>query len=276
MTSTLPLAGLTVIEVGDFIALPYAGKLLRDLGARVIKVEPPTGDTARRYGPFPSDRPDREQAGLFRYLNGGKLGVTLNLATPTGRQLLRELAATADLVFHELRASQAEAWQLTYADLAAANPRLIVTALTPFGSTGPYRDFRGNDLINWHAAAVGHRYLGEPGRAPLRAAWYHSDHFAAATAAMGALLAVEVREVTGRGQFVDVSNVEAMAVPLVAAAELSLYHQGGELGYRTGRLGLKGAPLGLLRCRDGWVFFYVLQADQWRRLVEVMGSPEWA
>src|SRR5262245_30828672 len=171
------LAGLRIVELGGLVSAAYAAKLLADLGAEVIKVEDRrAGDTARRLGPFPGDRPGRETSGAFAYLNANKRGITVDLSTPTGRQIARALAREADLIIENLAPKQMTEWQLVYESLASINPGLVVTSITPFGWTGPYRDYLGNDLLAWHASGAGHHFLGEPDRAPLRPPFYHAEH----------------------------------------------------------------------------------------------------
>lgn len=128
------LEGLRVLELGEFISAPYCGKLLADLGAEVIKIEPPgTGESARQYGPFFEDGPHPERSGIFLYLNANKLGVTLNLATPTGRELLRALVERCDVLVHNFNPGDMDSLGLQYESLSQANPRLIMASITPFG-----------------------------------------------------------------------------------------------------------------------------------------------
>ena len=132
-----PLAGLRIVEVGDFICGPYAGKLMADLGAEVIKVEDPASpDSARDYGPFPNDVPDAESSGLYAYLNANKLGITLDLHTATGRDLFRELIADADAVLDADPARPLRQLGLGYSELRRVNQQLVHTCVTPFGLTG--------------------------------------------------------------------------------------------------------------------------------------------
>src|SRR5262245_5307313 len=140
------LAGLRVLEVAERVCGPYCGKLLASLGAEVIKAEtPPEGDPSRRRGPFPGDIPHPERSGTFLYLNTGKKGITLNLAEPQGRVLLSDLARRVDVIIHDRMPARAVDWGLDATSLLEHNPDLIVAALTPFGSAGPYADYRAYD-----------------------------------------------------------------------------------------------------------------------------------
>jgi len=146
----------------------YCGKLLAAFGARVIKVEPPTGDPLRQLGPFAGDRPRAEGSLPFLYLNTGKQGVTLESESATGRGLLRRLMLGADIVLDSLGPGQLDAAGLSYADLAAESPRLVLTAISSFGEDGPYRDYLDGELV---VLALGGllNMVGEPERA--RSAW---------------------------------------------------------------------------------------------------------
>src|SRR5262249_19153424 len=144
------LAGLRVIECGNLVAVPYAAKLMADLGADVIKVEAPgRGDDARRRGPFPGGEPDAEKSGLFLYLNCNKRGITVDSTQPEGRDLLRRLSAQADVLLHDLPPRQIREQGLDYEKLAGVNPRLVVTSMTPFGNSGPHADYSASDLVMW-------------------------------------------------------------------------------------------------------------------------------
>ncbi|MEE8473233.1 MAG: CoA transferase, partial [Dehalococcoidia bacterium] len=137
------LAGTTVIELCEFIAGPYCSKLLADMGAEVIKVEPPgRGDTTRSRPPFKGDRPGEDNSGLFFFLNTNKRSITLDLADEAGKRDFLGLIKGADLLVEDRSPGWMEAAGLDYASLARHNPKLVVTSITPFGQTGPYRNYR--------------------------------------------------------------------------------------------------------------------------------------
>src|SRR5262245_53060429 len=148
------LAGLQVLECGEMVAAAYATKLLADLGADVIKIEPPAGDPARQYGPFPGGTANPERSGLYLYLNTNKRSVALDLGRPQGRALLDRLAARADLLVHNFPPPVMDAIGITYDALAAHNPRLVMTSITPFGLRGPRRDWQATDLTLWNAGGI--------------------------------------------------------------------------------------------------------------------------
>src|SRR5438477_172374 len=146
---------LHVLEVGSGVAAAYAAKLLADLGASVIKVEPPgEGDATRARGPFPGDVPHPEKSGLFLYLNANKRGITLDLTRPRGREILERLAARADLLVHDVHPREMAGRGLDYERLAAMHPPLVMTSIAPFGLTGPHAGYRGPDVVTWSAGGV--------------------------------------------------------------------------------------------------------------------------
>ena len=136
MTYSL-LSGLRVLEIGSMISAPYCGKLLADAGADVLKIEPPgVGEDSRRYGPWPHDVPHPERSGLYLYLNANKAGITANLETPTGRGILRQLAAKSDVVVHNVPPADMERLGLDYDLLAAEHPELVMASISPWGLSG--------------------------------------------------------------------------------------------------------------------------------------------
>ena len=146
------LSGVKVLEFSDFISGPYCGKLLSNMGAQVIKVEKPgLGDKARRWGPFPQHLPHPEKSGLFLFLNTNKSGITLNLETALGRKIFKQLIRWADILIEDHSVKEMRQLGLNYAAVKKINPSLIMTSITPFGQTGPFKDYKGNDLIAAHA-----------------------------------------------------------------------------------------------------------------------------
>lgn len=151
------LDGLRVVECGRLAAVPFCGRLLAGLGAEVVKIEPPNvGDPARRRPPFAGDQPGLERSLLHLFVNGGKASVTLDLTTATGRRLLGDLLSETDVLVHDYRPSDAAALGLDYATLEPLYPRLVVVALTPFGSDGPHSEYRAYDLNVYHMGGDGY------------------------------------------------------------------------------------------------------------------------
>jgi crotonobetainyl-CoA:carnitine CoA-transferase CaiB-like acyl-CoA transferase len=270
------LSSLKIVEVGEMVAAPYAAKLMADLGAEVIKVERPVvGDGARRRGPYPGGTPHTEKSGLFLYLNANKYGITLDLARPEGMELLDKLVAQADVLVHNVAPPDIDRIGLNFARMRRVNPRLVMTAITPYGLTGPYRNHRAEDLTLWCAGgicAINGAGMDHPEMPPLKtfghqAGFQGGVHGAVAT--MGAVMAA-MRD--GEGQEVDVSIQESLAAQLELFFEYWPY-----MGLIANRLGRKPIqPLEAMECKDGWIYLCCVEEHQWRGFVEVMENPEWA
>ena len=271
------LAGLRVLEVGAMFSAPYCGKLLADAGADVIKLEPPSaGDPARRYGPWPDDIPHPERSGLFLYLNAGKRGITANLETPTGRDILRRLVAASDAVVHNIPPADLERLGLDYDDLAAGagNPDLVMASISPWGLSGPWRDYKAYD-INLAAAGGICEGLGAPDREPLTFGAPSVGYFAGMAAASSIVMALLGRDAHG-GQHIDIAEAETMAGLYNGPEALMAVYQ-WRVTRRTGHHALDFPyPNCILRCRDGHIFVGAPEGRQWRRLLEAMGNPAWA
>ena len=242
------LDGIRVLDLTDEPGF-FAGKLLGDLGADVVKVEPPEGDPARRRPPFWGGGADPERALLWLAMNTSKRGLTLDLARPRGQELLVALAVRADVVLRTTAAPAPE-WPA----LRAANPRLIHVAITPFGSTGPRAGWRGSDLTV--CAMSGNLYsTGDPDRAPVRCSLPVSYYHGGIEAAVGVVFALLAREQTGEGQHVDVALQEAMVMPNIGTA--AMYRMTGNRGARAGAFMRqeKSVAREIWPCKDGFVSF---------------------
>ncbi|GIX48488.1 MAG: hypothetical protein KatS3mg131_2699 [Candidatus Tectimicrobiota bacterium] len=270
MTQTA-LADLRVLEWSHRVTGQYTGKLLADLGAEVIKLEPPEGDATRREGPFPQDRPHPERSGLFAYLNTNKRGITLDVTTATGRALFVRLVQQVDVLIEDHPPQEVEALGLTYPALAQHHPRLVMTSITPFGQSGPRRSWRGSHLTSFHASGQG--YLLPPGtrfpeRPPVVAGVRAGDYqcaFGAAIATLGALL---WRETSGQGQHVDLSEQEwGLNLNAITLARFFLD------GFVESRQSQRYTFLGKLPCKDGYVVILTPEERHWWQLVEMMGRP---
>ena len=274
MTFSL-LSGLRVLEIGAMLSAPYCGKLLADAGARVVKLEPPSvGDPARRYGPWPDDIPHPERSGLFLYLNANKEGITANLETPTGRSIMRRLAAASDIVVQNLPPADLDRLGLDYDELAAANPNLVMASISPWGLSGPWRDYKAYD-INLAAAGGISEGLGEADREPLTFGTPAVGYFAGMAAASSIVMAALARDTHG-GQHIDIAEAETMAGLYNGPEALMAVYQ-WRTTRRTGHHALDFPyPNCILRCQDGHIFVGSPEGRQWGRLLQVMGSPEWS
>jgi crotonobetainyl-CoA:carnitine CoA-transferase CaiB-like acyl-CoA transferase len=183
------------------------GKILGDLGADVIKIEKPTGDASRRIGPFFHDTPDPEKSLNWFALNASKRGITLNIEDHEGKEIFRKLADTADVIIESFTPGYMDTLGLGYASLSASNPRLVMTSITAFGQTGPYKDRKASDITLLAMSGL-MSINGDRDRAPLRMCLDQSYYLACAQAAAGTLLAIQCRYASGKGQCVDVSIYE--------------------------------------------------------------------
>ncbi len=270
------LAGITVVDFGEMVSGPYCAKLFADYGANVIKVELPEGDAARRAGPFPGDRPDPERSGLYFICNTNKRGVTCDVRTEAGREQFLQLLGRADVLIENRPPAQMREWGLDYAQLAAANPDLVVISITPYGQTGPYSEWKGTDLNAFHLTGSGSRYCGRPGEMPLKHGTFSADYFGAVAGAAWGLAAVFGRALVGGGQHLDVSCAEAIAAVFVGGQNIGGYAQDGRFDRRTGVGMSQAAPATILPCRDGHAWILAIEDNQWKGLCRAMGDPEWA
>jgi len=271
----LALDDVKVIEYGSLISAPYCSKLLADMGADVIKIEKPgQGDTARNRGPFLNDIPGRERSGLFLYLNTNKRGITLNLEKATGQEIFKKLVKEADILIEDTKPGKLLTLGLGYHNLESINPKLIMTSVTPFGQTGPYKNYKGSDLIGWHMGGAGYvtpRFVGTTEQEPLRA-MQTASFITGITAAVATMCALHVQRHTSLGQQVDVSQLEA--VVLLGGPIPAYWPYEHRSRTRASRFAL--APIAFLKCKDGWICINAVEEHHWRRFVNIMGNPEWA
>ena len=268
------LHGIRVIESGETSASAYAGKLLRDLGAEVIKVEPPSGDPLRSYGPFPGDLPDPEHSGMFIYLNGGKRGTRLDLTADEGRAAFDDLLAGADVLLHSFQPARARELGLAHETLLGSQPGLIVAALTPYGSSGPYADWKGYPIQEYAGTGVSYR-IGAQEREPLTSPLDGTQlHHLAVQGALSIGLALLWRERTGEGQFVDVGAMEATNIAIWGHTIPQVMYLGFPPLARVGRY-QGGGMWGTVKVADGDFINFTQMPDHWQRLLDLLGRPEW-
>lgn len=261
-----------------------AGKILADLGADVIKIEPPGGDPSRNVGPFYKDTPDPGKSLFWIAYNVNKRSVTLDIESRDGQDILRRLVKSADFVIESFRPGYLEECGIGYTALSDANPRIVLTSITSFGQTGPKAQYKSSDLTAW--AAGGYLYVsGDPSRAPNWISSPQASLHAGAEAAAASLIANWHRETTGRGQHVDVSIQGCVARILSNAAQF--YDLNNSIVRRVGyHLPSPRFPMGLgYECKDGWITSYVMGgsavgfASHMRSLVQWMDeegmAPDW-
>ena len=279
------LPGVRVLDVGQGISGPYCAKILAQMGAEVIKVEPPEGDSARRTGPFPGDSPHPEKSGLFLATNANKQGITLDLSSPDGAAAFRKLAAGADIVIENPPPDALEGHGLGYESLKNANPGLVFTSITPFGNRGPYKDFKATDLVLYHMSGHAHGMLGavkDPDSdPPIRAGGHQAELVGGMAAATATLMALYRKRMTGQGSRIDISSFEAMVTQLISGLANSAYGRPApprDLAKveEAAIGGMVGAIGGILLCNDGYVAISPREDAQWERWLQVMGGPPWA
>ena len=270
MASALPpLHGVRVVEVGNFMAVPFCGMQLGDLGAEVVKVENPSGgDLTRAAGPFL----DGESSNFVR-LNRNKRSLALDLKAPDGKALFRRLAASADVVIENLRPGTMDGLGLGYAALSADSPRLIYLAATGFGNDGPYAHLAGLDIIAQAMSGL-MSITGEPGAPPVKVGVPIADLTCALYATIAVLAALRARDRDGRGQFIDVSLLES-AVSL-AVWEAGRYFATGEIPQPSGSAHQAIAPYQAVRSADGWFTFGANTQAHWLRCCAVFGLDDLA
>ncbi len=275
------LSDLKVIEYADFISGPFCGKLMADLGAEVIKIEgPSSGDSSRRHGPFFKDEPHPEQSGLFLYLNTNKKSLTLNLKTSTGASIFRELIQGADVLIENTPPSTMKDLGLDYGTLRQLNPRLVMTSITPFGQYGPYVHYKADDLICCQMSGLSYNtpfggVNNQEEEPPLKPGGRQSDFIAGSTAAIATMFGLSARQTSGSGQYIDISQREAVASFLRHQIPFYTYDpQGIYLSWYGSRTqGRRG--LGYLPCQNGYVANGCREEYQWKAFLEMVVGPGW-
>lgn len=266
--SERPLSGTRVLDLTSHISGPYCTKMLADFGAEVIKVERPgIGDPARMTGPFRHDKPDPEGGGLFLYLNTNKKSITLDLESAAGVNIVKELIPQMDVVIENFSPRMMSSLGLDYATLKSLNPGLVMTSISPFGQTGPYRDYSATDLTIWGLSGILYE-LGEADREPLKMGANVSEYVAGLYGCLVTLAALYYRDDTGTGQHVDLSSLEAFHTMQPSMTLVFSY-----AGFIRKRSGIH-FPWGILPCEDGYIGFYLPTQGHWELLCTLLEMPE--
>ena len=235
------LEGIRVLDLGPEIAAPFCSRLLADYGADVVKVEPPNvGDPARHMGPYAGDEPHLEKCIPFLYLNTNKRGITLDIGTAAGREVLSDLVGSVDVVVQGFPPSESEALGLDFKTLGESNPGVVVTSITPFGLSGPYRNYSATDIVTCAISGLMY-HSGDSDREPLRNALSQSLYVAGANAAVATVAALFHRMATGQGQQVDVSCGGVPGNPSGASRAVLRLHGSGQRPPPGPRIGIRGA-----------------------------------
>jgi crotonobetainyl-CoA:carnitine CoA-transferase CaiB-like acyl-CoA transferase len=266
------LSDVKVLDMSWYVAGPYCTKLLADYGAEVIKVERPfEGDPARCMGPFPGDSPHPEKSGLFLHLNTNKRGITLNLKSDPGRRVIKELVRESNILVENFRPGVMSGLGLGYENLSKINPKLVMTSISNFGQTGPYRDFRATDIVEY--ALGGPMFsTGIPEQEPLKLYNNVIQFQAGACAAVATMTSLFGAEMRGEGEWVDISIMETQAAGIDRTPTFRIAYQ--YTGEVNGRLPTtQGFATGAFPCKDGYVT--IMGGAIWfHKLAAMLEMPE--
>jgi len=268
------LTGLKVLDVTHYIAGPFCTKLLADYGAEVIKVErPEQGDGARWDGPFPGDIPDPEKSGLFLYLNTNKKGITLNLKTKTGIEIFKSMVKESDVLVENFSPRVIPSLGLDYQTLKKVNPRLVMTSVSNFGQTGPYKDWKATEITLFALSGQMYR-MGDPDREPLKHALNAFQYFAGEIASLVTIAAAVRSTAKGNGEHIDVSILEVILGDV--NNRIWEYDYSGIKGSRTTAKNYTVYPFGGFPAQDGYVALQGTGAgERWMsRIYTMIGKPE--
>ncbi len=273
-----PLAGIRVIELARILAGPWAGQMLADLGAEVIKVEAPEGDDTRRWGPPFIDRTladgsAERSAAYFHSCNRGKKSVTCDFRTPEGQDIVRRLVAGADVVIENFKVGGLAKYGLDWASLQKVNPRLVYCSITGFGQTGPYAHRAGYDFIIQGMAGL-MSVTGEADGQPQKVGVAVTDVFTGIYAANAVLAALVQRGRTGQGQQIDMALMDVATA--VMANQAMNYLATGKAPKKMGNAHPNLAPYAVFDCADGWVILATGNDGQYQRLCGLLGLSDLA
>lgn len=262
-----PLDGVVVLDLSRVLAGPYASMLLADFGADVIKIEMPgRGDDSRAYGPFVG-----KESAYFMSLNRNKRSMTLNLKQPEAQEIFKKMAAKADVILENYRPGVMDGFGLGYDVLKKINPRLIYAACSGFGQTGPYRHRPAYDVIVQGMGGI-MSITGQEGGEPTRVGASIGDITAGLFTAIGIMLALHYRDVTGEGQMVDVGMLDCQVAILENA--IARYYASGQAPAPIGNRHPSITPFEAFKARDGYVIIAVGNDRLWQEFCQLIGRPE--
>jgi len=266
-----PLAGLKVVELARILAGPWAGQILADLGAEVIKVESPEGDDTRKWGPPFFENEGEKTAAYFHCCNRGKKSVTVDFRTEEGLAAVHSLLADADIVIENFKVGGLARFGLDFESLHARYPRLIYCSITGFGQTGPYAARAGYDYIVQGMSGL-MSVTGEPSTQPQKVGVAVTDIYTGIYASTGILAALHQREKTGKGQLVDMALFD---VALATMANQAMnFLASGKAPSRMGNAHPNIVPYQVFDCSDGYIIIASGNDSQYRKLCAVLGQPD--
>jgi crotonobetainyl-CoA:carnitine CoA-transferase CaiB-like acyl-CoA transferase len=271
-----PLTGLKVVELARILAGPWAGQVLADLGADVVKVESSPGDDTRTWGPpFVDNADGTRTAGYYHACNRGKRAVVADFTTPEGQKVVRDLVSDADVLIENFKVGGLAKYGLDYPTLAALNPRLVYCSITGFGQDGPYAHRPGYDYIIQGMGGI-MDLTGEPDGQPQKIGVAFADIMTGLYSVIAIQAALAMRERTGRGQHIDMALLDTMTG--VLANQAMNWFLSGVTPPRIGNAHMNVAPYAVFPCADGWFILAVGNDAQFRRFCAVTGlasRPEW-
>lgn len=261
------LDDLKVLDLSQGLAGPICAKILADFGADVIKVEPTAGDAARRTAPYFGNDPHPEKSLVFLLANLNKRGITLNLEDAAGRDLLRQMALTTDIIVESFKPGYLASLGLDYAALSRENPRLIMISITPFGQTGPYSEYQSEEIVTYALSGI-MSISGMAEREPLKHGGMQSQYEGGLSGTVGVLAALHARDFLGEGQHVDVSLQEVVTSTLVVHQPMY-----GWVGAVQGRRRSSGSSYGQVqRCKDGYFIWQTGGGAEWSDITEFFAT----
>lgn len=272
------LEGIKVIEYANGVGVPYCGKLLADLGAQVIKIEKPgIGDKARRMGPYAGNCEDIENSLVFYYCNTHKKSVTLDLDQPDGIRIFKKLVAEADVLLKEGQPQEYESIGIGYADLKKINPGLIMVSVTPYGESGPYKDYKANPLNVSHFNGTANLYphgSTELDKPPAILGGHFEEYDVGVITSIGVLGALTWRRRNGdgRGQYLEISEIEStFYLNGTENIQYAIYKQAPDR--RALRLVYMASYVKM--CADGYICPFLVQQVEFNRMADLIGKPHW-
>jgi crotonobetainyl-CoA:carnitine CoA-transferase CaiB-like acyl-CoA transferase len=270
------LSGVKVLDLTWHIAGPYCTKYLADSGAEVIKVEMPgTGDPARQMSPFYKDDPHPEKSGIFLHLNTSKKGVTLNLRTDTGVKIFKELVKAADILVESFRPHVMPGLGLGYPELEKINPRLVMTSISSFGQTGPYREYKATDMIMYGIGGAMY-WTGVPSREPVRLGDTVVSCQVGVMASVATTMALYGAEIRGYGEHIDFAAYESIRGSIDRAGTDCLAYQYSGTYDKRAPSNTRSFPNGVYPCKDGYFDLSGGGVVFFPRVCRMIGRPELA
>ncbi|OGO22188.1 MAG: hypothetical protein A2Z28_01270 [Chloroflexi bacterium RBG_16_51_9] len=263
--STSALDSVRVLDLTEERGL-YAGKMLADFGADVIKIEKPEGSKARRTGPFKDDVPGLENSLYFLYFNTNKRGITLDVDMPAGQDIFKQLVKRVDVVIEDAEVGRMQSIGLDYPVIRELNPGIIMASVTGFGQTGPYRNYKAPDIVSFAMGGLMNA-SGPADEAPVVAPSVQSYYSASIASVYGILAALFLRMSTGEGQLVDVSAHEVMAI--FSGNGLMSYSNTAQIARRNGSQ-FGAVPGRIYPCMDGYVHILTVRPNHWQGFLEVL------